>query len=483
MAGLEVGFGKARETHQRGIYKVVVRARQYDVAHDSLLAARDLVMAAINDTPFDVAATVNRLKAVADRLCLGPSTASIVDAAAQRGIPSIRLTEGNLVQLGHGSRQRRIWTAETDRTSAVAESISRDKDLTKRLLAQCGVPIPEGRIVDSPEQAWAMAQDMGLPVVIKPSDGNHGRGVALDLNSQHEIEAAWRVADAEGSQVMVERFVRGEEHRLLVVGDKVVAAARGELACITGDGVTTVALLIEQQLNTDPRRGEEEHFPLDTIRLDEQPHAVLELQRQGLNADSIPAQGRRVIVQRNGNMSNDVTDLVHPDVAELARGKSGRVVGHLMGLITLMKGQPLAYNKDNQEDKEPLFDTVDTVRDTLRIMAEMVAGIIVKPEAMERAALKGYATATDLADYLVKKGLPFRDAHEAVAHAVKHAIGQGVDLSALPLSTLQGFHASITDDVFEVLTLRGSLNARNVLGGTAPAQVRAQVTRHRTRLS
>jgi argininosuccinate lyase len=173
----------------------------------------------------------------------------------------------------------------------------------------------------------------------------------------------------------------------------------------------------------------------------------------------------------------------NPDVAELARGKSGRVVGHLMGLITLMKGQPLAYNKDNQEDKEPLFDTVDTVRDTLRIMAEMVAGIIVKPEAMERAALKGYATATDLADYLVKKGLPFRDAHEAVAHAVKHAIGQGVDLSALPLSTLQGFHTSITDDVFEVLTLRGSLNARNVLGGTAPDQVRAQIVRHRARLS
>ena len=173
----------------------------------------------------------------------------------------------------------------------------------------------------------------------------------------------------------------------------------------------------------------------------------------------------------------------NPDVAELARGKSGRVVGHLMGLITLMKGQPLAYNKDNQEDKEPLFDTVDTVRDTLRIMAEMVAGIIVQPDAMQRAALKGYATATDLADYLVKKGLPFRDAHEAVAHAVKHAIGQGVDLSALPLATLQGFHASITDDVFGVLTLRGSLNARNVLGGTAPAQVSAQIARHRARLT
>jgi argininosuccinate lyase len=173
----------------------------------------------------------------------------------------------------------------------------------------------------------------------------------------------------------------------------------------------------------------------------------------------------------------------NPDVAELARGKSGRVVGHLMGLLTLMKGQPLTYNKDNQEDKEPLFDTVDTVRDTLRIMAEMVGGISVKPEAMERAALKGYATATDLADYLAKKGVPFRDAHEVVAHAVKLAIAQGVDLSELPLATLQGFHASIGDDVFAVLTLRGSLNARNVLGGTAPVQVRAQLARHRERLA
>lgn len=173
----------------------------------------------------------------------------------------------------------------------------------------------------------------------------------------------------------------------------------------------------------------------------------------------------------------------NPDVAELARGKSGRVVGHLMGLITLMKGQPLTYNKDNQEDKEPLFDTVDTVRDTLRIMGEMVGGITVKAEAMERAALKGYATATDLADYLVKKGLPFRDAHEVVAHAVKQALQQGVDLAELPLATLQGFHTAIGQDVFDVLTLRGSLNARAVLGGTAPVQVRQQIARHRARLA
>jgi argininosuccinate lyase len=173
----------------------------------------------------------------------------------------------------------------------------------------------------------------------------------------------------------------------------------------------------------------------------------------------------------------------NPDVPELARGKTGRVVGHLMGLITLMKGQPLAYNKDNQEDKEPLFDTVDTLKDTLRIFVEMVGGITVKTQAMERAALKGYATATDLADYMVKKGLAFRDAHEVVAHAVKTAMAQGVDLSELPLTELQKFNPRIEADVFEVLSLRGSLNARNVLGGTAPKQVRAQVARHRARLS
>jgi argininosuccinate lyase len=173
----------------------------------------------------------------------------------------------------------------------------------------------------------------------------------------------------------------------------------------------------------------------------------------------------------------------NPDVPELARGKTGRVVGHLMGLITLMKGQPLAYNKDNQEDKEPLFDTVDTLKDTLRIFAEMVGGITVKPEAMERAAKRGYATATDLADYMVKKGLAFRDAHEVVAHAVKTAITKGVDLSELSLAELQAFNPKIEADVFECLSLRGSLNARNILGGTAPEQVRAQIVRHRVRLA
>jgi argininosuccinate lyase len=173
----------------------------------------------------------------------------------------------------------------------------------------------------------------------------------------------------------------------------------------------------------------------------------------------------------------------NPDVPELARGKTGRVVGHLMGLITLMKGQPLAYNKDNQEDKEPLFDTVDTLKDTLRIFAEMMGGLTVNAAHMEAAAKKGFATATDLADYLVKKGLPFRDAHETVAHAVKAATSHQCDLSELPLNVLQGFHASIDKDVYEVLSLHGSLNARNTVGGTAPAQVQTQIARHQQRLA
>jgi argininosuccinate lyase len=185
----------------------------------------------------------------------------------------------------------------------------------------------------------------------------------------------------------------------------------------------------------------------------------------------------------------------NPDVAELARGKSGRVFGHLMALLTLMKGQPLAYNKDNQEDKEPLFDTVDTLRDTLRILVEMVGGetdpatgaksggIVVNADAMRAAALRGYATATDLADYLVKKGLPFRDAHEVVAHAVKVAMQQGVDLADLPPATLRSLHPAIDEGAAAALTLEGSMNARRVVGGTAPERVREQIDRHRARLA
>jgi len=313
LAGLPGGFGKARETSRRGVYKVVVRAWQEQVTRAALDEARQLVLAAIQDSPFDVPRAVAHLRDLADARCLGPSTACIVDAADDRDIPCIRLFEGNLVQFGYGARQRRIWTAETDRTSAIAEGISRDKNLTKTLLSDGGVPVPEGHEVDSPEAAWEAAQEIGLPVVVKPCDGNHGRGVFTNLATQAEVLSAYAVAVDEGSGVLVERFVPGNEHRLLVVGDRLVAAAAGEPAWITGDGRGTVSELIERQINTDPRRGRTENHPLNIVRLDSA--ARLELARQQLTADSVPAQGRRVLIQRSGNVAFDVTDRVHPDTA------------------------------------------------------------------------------------------------------------------------------------------------------------------------
>ena len=324
MAGMPGGFGKAREVPIRGVYKVVVTAWHEDVTRAALTTARDLVMAAINDEPFDVPAAVQQLREMTDDLLLGPSTASIVEAAEQRGIPFIRLNTGNLVQLGYGARMRRIWTAETDLTSAIAEGISRDKDLTKQLLQACGVPVPQGRLVDSIEDAWEAAQEIGLPVVVKPYDGNHGRGVFTNVGTQAEIEKAYRVAEEEGSGVIVERFVRGHEHRLLVVGGRMVAAARGEPASVIGDGDHTIRELIELQLNSDPRRGSGEDCPLNYVRVDSA--ARLELDRQGLDADSVPEAGRDVLIQRSGNVAFDVTDQVHPDVAADV-ALAARVVG------------------------------------------------------------------------------------------------------------------------------------------------------------
>ena len=324
LAGMPGGFGKARETSKRGVYKVIVRAWHEPVTRACLNAGRDLVMAAIEDKPFDVAAKVEELRELADSLCLGPSTACIVDAADDRGIPSIRLTDGNLVQLGYGTAQRRIWTAETERTGAIAESISRDKDLTKSLLQSCGVPVPEGRMVDDAADAWEAAEDIGVPVVVKPYDGNHGRGVFTNLMTREEVEAAFKVAINEGSGVIVERFVRGNEHRLLVVDGKVVAVARGEAASVVGDGQSTINQLIETQLNSDPRRGTTEDYPLNFVRIDSA--ARLELSRQGFTGESVPPAGVEVLVQRNGNVAFDVTDLLHPDVAAAA-SLAARVVG------------------------------------------------------------------------------------------------------------------------------------------------------------
>ncbi len=326
LAGVQTGFGKARSTSKRGVYKVTVRARYEQVSRVALQAACDLVMAAIEDREFDVAATVESMRDLAEAVALGPSTANIVDAATDRGIPHIRLNDGNLVQFGYGRRSRRIWTAETDQTSAIAEGISSEKDLTKSLLSSCGVPVPEGRIVRDPHDAWEAAEDIGLPVVVKPSDANHGRGVSMDLNTQQEVEAAFRLADEEGSDVMVERFVRGDEHRLLIVGGKLVAATKGEIATVTGDGVSTITELINSQINTDPRRGEHEDFPLSLITYEEDPTVLLVLERQGYTPDSVPPAGKTVLIQSRGNLAFDCTDDVHPEVAAAA-SLAARIVG------------------------------------------------------------------------------------------------------------------------------------------------------------
>ena len=323
---MQGGFGKARSTSVRGVYKVAIRSRNEKVSIAALHAGRNLVMAAIEDTPFDVSATINHLRELVDSHCLGPSTACIVDAATQRRIPSIRLTDGNLVQLGYGACQHRVWTAETDRTSAIAEGISRNKDLTKQLLTSCGIPVPEGRVVDSPEDAWEAAEDIGVPVVVKPTDANHGRGVSMELMTRAEVEAAYHLADAEGSEVIVERFVRGNEHRLLVVGGKLAAAVRGESISVVADGVSTVRQLIDLQVNSDPRRGEAEEFPLDVLLVDENPAVKFEIERQGFTADSVLPKDTAIVVQRNGNVAFDVTDNVHPDVAH-AVTLAARVVG------------------------------------------------------------------------------------------------------------------------------------------------------------
>lgn len=324
LAGMPGGFGQTQATSQPGLYKVVVRAWHETVTRQAFEFARTLILSAIRQEPVEVSEMIQTLHDLRLQYCLGPSTACIVDAADDRDIPAIRLSAGNLLQLGYGVNQRRIWTAETDNTGAIAETISRDKDLTKSLLQACGVPVPVGREVNSAADAWQAAQDLGLPVVVKPSDGNHGRGVFTNLSSKEEIDQAYSVAIEEGSSVIVEQFIRGNEHRLLIVGGKLIAAAKGQYATITGDGHQTIRELIDSQLNADPRRGHEEDQPLNYVRLDSA--AILEIARQGFAPDDVPKNGQEITIQRNGNVAFDCTDEVHPDVAAIAC-TAARIVG------------------------------------------------------------------------------------------------------------------------------------------------------------
>lgn len=326
-AGCPVTFSRTSATLEPGLFQVVVEYSEEPVGRQAFELAQALLRAAQNFGDFDVAAAIEQLRETFDDVRLGPSTGAIVDAALARGIPYRRLTDGSLVQFGWGARQRRIQAAEVDSTSAVAEAIAQDKDLTKQLLRAAGVPVPIGRPVASVDDAWAAAEEIGLPVVVKPQDGNQGKGVTVNIASREHLVQAYQAAETYG-QVMVEKFLPGNDFRLLVVGDKLVAAARRDPPQVIGDGVHSVRELVDQ-VNADPRRGLGHSTSLTQIRFDS--IAVSRLHVQGLQPESIPEKGQRVVLRNNANLSTggtatDVTDDVHPEVAARAV-ESSQMVG------------------------------------------------------------------------------------------------------------------------------------------------------------
>lgn len=284
-----------------------------------LETARQCLQAALSDTAFDVPVEIRKLVDLADDVRLGPSTRAILRAAAARGVPCRRLTDGSLVQLGEGAKQHRIWTAETDQTSSIGEDIAQDKELTKMLLRQVGVPVPQGRVVQTSEEACTAAKEIGFPIVIKPRDANHGRGISFDLMTCDEIAEAFELARRENKEgttgVIIERFARGAAHRLLVVGDRLIAATRGQDESVVGNGHSSIAELVAEA-NRHPLRGANYTDPLTPMELDD--ISLLELKRNGLTPDSIPAPGQNVIIKYNGDLTTDETSEVHPAIAERA---------------------------------------------------------------------------------------------------------------------------------------------------------------------
>jgi cyanophycin synthetase len=332
-AGCPVSFARTTPTVDAGVFLVVVEYTEEEVGRQAFQYARQLVQAALDGSPFDAEAAITHLRDLDEDVRLGPSTGAIVQAAVDRGIPYRRLTQGSLVQLGWGSKQRRIQAAEIDSTSAVAESIGQDKDLTKRLLHAAGVPVPLGQPVETVDEAWAVAQKVGLPVVVKPQDGNQGKGVTVNITDRAQLEEAYKNA-ADYGTVMVERFLPGQDFRLLVVGDQLVAAARREPPQVLGDGEHTVRELVDI-VNQDPRRGAGHGTALTKIRLDD--IAIARLALQNLTPDAVPEKGRRVVLRNNANLSTggtatDVTDDVHPEVAARAVAAAQMVGLHICGV-------------------------------------------------------------------------------------------------------------------------------------------------------
>lgn len=319
-AGCPVAFSRSVATLDPEIYQVIVEYTEEAVGRLAMELALELCAAARDDLPFDLSSALTRLRDLDEEVRLGPSTGAIVAAAVARGIPYRRLTEGSLVQFGWGSKQRRIQAAEMDSTSAIAESIAQDKELTKKLLESAGVPVPKGRPVTDAEDAWAAACELGGPVVIKPRDGNQGKGVAANVETREDVLAAYHAAHEVSPNVMVEQYLMGQDFRLLVIGGRLIAAARREPPHVTGDGKHTIQELVDE-VNSDPNRSSGHATSLTKIRLDE--IALATLAQQDFDAASVPRKGARVILRNNANLSTggtatDVTDDVHPELAARA---------------------------------------------------------------------------------------------------------------------------------------------------------------------
>lgn len=319
-AGCPVTFSRTAQTVDTGVYQVVVEYTEEDVGRLAFERAEQLCQAALNDTPFDLDGTLKELRDLDEDIRLGPSTGAIVAAALARGIPYRRLTQGSLVQFGWGSRQKRIQAAETSHTSAIAESIAQDKELTKKLLHAAGVAVPYGRPVEDEDDAWVAAQEVGLPVVVKPQDGNQGKGISVNLTTEEQVRQAYRIAVDYRDDIMVEKFLSGHDWRLLVIGDKLIAAARRDPPLVIGDGTHTIRELVDI-VNSDPRRSDGHATSLTKIRFDE--IALARLAEQGYSADTVPPRGVRVVLRNNANLSTggtatDVTDDVHPELAAAA---------------------------------------------------------------------------------------------------------------------------------------------------------------------
>ena len=347
LAGMEVGFGKTLGTHEDGVYKVAYR---YRVESAGLMAGEEavaLVEAVVAERPFDVEAVVARLKELREADRLGPSTQSIVDEAERRGIPALRLNDASFVQLGYGARQRRIQATMTDRTSALGVEIADEKFRTKRLLEEAGIPVAEGTIVESLEEAARAAADIGYPVAVKPEVGNHGKGISAHVSGPAELEVAVASALRVHPEIIVEKTLEGRDFRVLVIDGRFVAAALREPAYVVGDGAASIRELIDR-VNADPDRGIGHERVLTEIIVDEMTHRLLTL--AGYELDDVLAAGERLYLKTTANLSTggsarDVTDEVHPDV-RLSCERIARLVGlDCVGIDIVAHGlsEPLSH--------------------------------------------------------------------------------------------------------------------------------------------